>query len=89
MSKFFDFINRLFDQDSISSTSHDKSKRKRHRNRTARLEELEDREMLSVSPWALADDFADTSQPSTHDAVVVNTFMPEGSPQATGASSNS
>ena len=79
----FSFL-RFFGNNS-NNTSKKKAAKQRQ-GRTARIEELENREMLSVSPWVLADDLADTSQPSTHNTVVVNTSMPEGSPQATGAS---
>jgi len=46
MSPFSNFVNRLFDNANKSSSS---SKNKRQRGRTCRIEELESREMLSVT----------------------------------------
>ena len=50
-------LKRLFGNNSAESASTSKNKRKR--NRTCRIEELEGREMLSVTPWSLVDDVFD------------------------------
>ena len=58
--------NRLVAYNSASS-----NKNKRQKGRTCRIEELEGREMLSVTPWSLADDYSDI--PANLDAETLET----------------
>ena len=67
----------IFGNNSVNSTSKAKKQR---RGRTCRIEELENREMLSVTPWSLADDVFNLPQPTDNDTVIVNTPANQTSP---------
>ena len=62
MSNFLNF-SRLF-----GNNSTPESRRLRRRSRICRIEELEGREMLSVTPWTLVDDVTFT-EPQSLDCV--------------------
>ena len=59
MSTFRNFVKHFASNNSALSN---KTKQRRQRSRTCRIEELEGREMLSVTPWALADDVGNSLQ---------------------------
>ena len=57
----FDFLN-FFGNNNASNSVSKKRAKKQRRGRTCRIEELEGREMLSATPWALVDVAANYSQ---------------------------
>ena len=66
----FNFSNFDFFGTSPKNTSKKRAGKQR-RGRQCRIEELEGREMLSVSPWTITNDF------DQNDTVLVNTSIPE------------
>ena len=67
MPSFRSFLESLINNGRRNSLNH---KNLRTKNRTCRIEELESREMLSVTPWSLVEDFS-SSEPQSLDCVVL------------------
>ena len=52
----FDFFRFFSNDNDSNSTTQAKKQQKQRRGRICRIEQLEEREMLSVTPWSLVDD---------------------------------
>ena len=74
--KNFDF-RRIFGNSNDSNSASKKRVKKQRRGRTCRIEELEGREMLSVTPWTLADDDFNLSQATENETVIVDNTLPD------------
>ena len=70
------FFNRIFGNNSNNSASKRKADKQR-RGRQCRIEELEGREMLSATPWALMDDTFYQSPQYENDTIIVNHTVTE------------
>jgi hypothetical protein len=80
----FDFL-RLFGNSNDSNSASKRRAKKSRQGRTCRIEELEGREMLSVSPWSLANDFFNQSPQSENETVIVDGTIPETTSNAVAA----